>query len=92
MNKEVIISKIVVPIVTLVCGIVLYTIKLLKIILEDCEHYICIKILSNELCNLIISIFKENLKKNNLITSCLMSFFNSISQNDIYILNIIIFY
>ena len=72
--------------------IVLYTIKLLKIILEDCEHYICIKILSNELCNLIINIFKENLKKNNLITSCLMSFFNSISQNDIYILNIIMNY
>ena len=72
--------------------IILYTIKLLKIILEDCEHYICIKILSNEICNLIINIFKENMKKNNLITSCLMSFFNSISLNDIYILNIIMNY
>jgi len=72
--------------------IILYTIKLLRIILEDCEHYICIKILSNEICNLIINIFKENMKKNNLITSCLMSFFNSISQNDIYILNIIMNY
>ena len=72
--------------------IILYTIKLLRIILEDCEHYICIKILSNEICNLIINIFKENMKKNNLITSCLMNFFNSISQNDIYILNIIMNY
>ena len=72
--------------------IILYTIKLLRIILEECEHYICIKILSNEICNLIINIFKENMKKNNLITSCLMSFFNSISQNDIYILNIIMNY
>ena len=70
----------------------LYTIKLLKIILEDCEHYICIEILSNELCNLIFNLFKENMKKNNLITSCLLNFFDSISQNDIYILSILMRY
>jgi hypothetical protein len=70
----------------------LYTIKLLKTILEDCEHYICIEILSNELCNLIFNLFKENMKKNNLITSCLLNFFDSISQNDIYILSILMRY
>ena len=70
----------------------LYTIKLLKTILEDCEHYICIEILSNELCNLIFNLFKENMKRNNLITSCLLNFFDSISQNDIYILSILMRY
>ena len=67
----------------------LYAIKLLKIILENSEHYICIKILSNDLCKILINLFKDNLKKNNIISSCLMNFFDSISQNDIYILNII---
>ena len=70
----------------------LYAIKLLKIILENSEHYICIKILNNELCNLLINLFNENIKKNNIISSCLMNLFDSISQNDIYILNIIMNY
>ena len=70
----------------------LYTIKLLKIILENSEHSICIKILSNELCNLLINIFDKNIKKNNLLTSCLLNLLETISQNDIYILNIIMNY
>ena len=70
----------------------LYAIKLLKTILEDCEHYICIEILSNELCNLIFNLFKENIKKNNLISSCLLNFFDSISQNNIYTLSIFMRY
>ena len=36
----------------------LYVIKLLKIILENCEHYICIKILSYDLCQILINLFK----------------------------------
>ena len=70
----------------------LYAIKLLKIILENSEHYICIKILNNELCNLLINLFSKNIKKGNIISSCLMNLFDSISQNDIYILNIIMNY
>ena len=70
----------------------LYAIKLLKIIIENSDHSICINILTNELCNLLINLFNENMKKNNLITSCLLNFFNSISKNDIYVLNIIMNY
>ena len=72
--------------------VILHTIKLLKIILENSEHSICIKILSNELCNLLINIFDKNIKKKNLLTSCLLNLFDTISQNDIYILNIIMNY
>ena len=70
----------------------LYAIKLLKVILENSEHNICIKILSNDLCKLLTNILKENMKKNNIISSCLMNFFDSLSQKDIYILNIIMNY
>ena len=70
----------------------LYVIKLLKIIIENSDHSICINILTNELCNLLINLFNENMKKNNLITSCLLNFFNSISKNDVYVLNIIMNY
>ena len=70
----------------------IYTIKLLKVIFENCEHSISIKILNNELCKLLIDILSQNIKKNNLISSCLLNFLDSISQNDIYILNIIMNY
>lgn len=70
----------------------LYAIKLLKVILENSEHYICNKILTNELCKVLIDLFNENIKKNNIIFSCLMNLFDSIIKNDIYILNIIMNY
>ena len=70
----------------------LYAIKLLKIIVENCEHNISSKILNNELCNLLIDLLSQNLKKNNIISSCLLNFLDSISQNDIYLLNIIMNY
>ena len=70
----------------------LYAIKLLKIIVENCEHNISAKILNNELCNLLIDLLSQNLKKNNIISSCLLNFLDSISQNDIYLLNIIMNY
>ncbi len=41
----------------------LYAIKLLKIIVENCEHNISSKILNNELCNLLIDLLSQNLKK-----------------------------
>ena len=72
--------------------IILYTIKLLKAILDNSEKYICIKIISYELCNLLTNIFNKNMKKNNIITSCLLDLFNSISLNNTYVLNIIMNY
>ena len=72
--------------------IILYTIKLLKIILDNSEHYICIKIITNELCTLLTNIFSKNMKNNNIITSCLLNLFDSISLNNTYILNIIMNY
>ena len=70
----------------------IYVIKLLKIILENSEHSICLNIITKELCNLLINLFNENMKKNNIITSCLLNFFNSMSQTDNYILNIFMNY
>ena len=70
----------------------LYAIKFLKIIVENCEHNISIKILNNKLCKLLIDLLSQNLKKNNIISSCLLNFLDSISQNDIYLLNIIMNY
>ena len=70
----------------------LHSIKLLKLILEKNENYISNKILSKDICNALIDLFKANLKNNNMIISCLMNFFDSISQNNIYILNIIMNY
>lgn len=72
--------------------IILYTIKLLKVILDNSEHYICIKIITNELCTLLTNIFNKNMKKNNIITSCLLNLFDSISLTNTYILNIIMNY
>ena len=70
----------------------LYAIKLLKVILENSENCIFNKILTNELCNSLINLFNDNIKKNNIIFSCLMNLFDSISENDIYALNIIMNY
>ena len=70
----------------------IYGIKLLKNILEISPHCISSKILTQELCNNLIEILKENFKKKNMLSSCLMSFFESISQNQIFILNIIMKY
>ena len=70
----------------------LYSIKLLKLILEKNENCVSNKILSKDLCNALIDLFKQNFKNNNIIISCLMNFFDTISQNNIYILNIIMNY
>ena len=70
----------------------LYAIKLLKIILDTCENYLVLKIINVDLCNILINLFKENMKKHNIIFSCLMNFFNSISQNNNYMLNALFVY
>ena len=70
----------------------LYAIKLLKLILENNEHYINIKIITKNLCNALIDLLKKNLKKNNMISSSLINLFDSVSQNDTYSFNIIMNY
>ena len=70
----------------------LYTIKLLKAILENSEHSIINIILTKEFCTLLVNLFEKNMKKNNLIASCLLNLFDTISQNDIFILNMMMNY
>ena len=65
----------------------IYTIKLLKCIIEFTDPFVCNKIVTCELCENIIQLFKDNLKQNNLIISTLMNFFNFISQNNETVLN-----
>ena len=72
--------------------VTLYAIKLLKIILEICENYIALHIITNDLCNILINLFNENSKKNNIIFSCLLNFFDSLSQTNISIIDILMTY
>ena len=59
----------------------LYTIKLLKCLINYTDPFICNKILTEELCNNLIVLFSNNVKKNNIIISSMMDFFDSLSQN-----------
>ena len=62
----------------------LYAIKLLKIIIDTCENCVIDKIINPDLCNILINLFKENIKKRNIIFSSLMNFLDSISlTNDV---------
>ena len=65
----------------------LYTIKLLKCLINYTGPFICNKILSEKLCNNLISLFKNNMKKKNIIISCMMDFFESLSKNKELIFN-----
>ena len=70
----------------------LYAIKLLKIVLDTCENYLALKIINVDLCNILINLFKENMKKNNIIFSCLMNFLDSVSLTNNYVLNTLFVY
>ena len=59
----------------------LYTIKLLKCLINYTDDFICNKILSETLCNNLIILFSNNVKKNNIIISSMMDFFDVLSQN-----------
>ena len=72
--------------------VILYAIKLLKIILDTCENYLVNKIINLDLCKILINLFKENMKKHNIIFSCLMNFFDSISLTNDYVFNTIMAY
>ena len=70
----------------------LYAIKLLKIIVDICENYLITKIINSDLCKILINIFKDNMKKSNIIFSSLMNFLDSISLTNDYALNTIMLY
>ena len=65
----------------------LYTIKLLKSLIIYDDPFICNKILSEKLCNNLIKLFSDNMKKNNIIISCMMDFFDKLSTNNEMIFN-----
>lgn len=53
----------------------LYTIKLLKCIIDFTDPFICNRIITEKLCNNLSKLFIKNIKKNNIIISCMMEFF-----------------
>ena len=65
----------------------LYAIKLLKCLINYTDPFICNKILSEKLCNNLITLFKNNMKQKNIIISCMMDFFETLSQNKEMIFN-----
>ena len=59
----------------------LYAIKLLKCLINYTDDFICNKLLSEKLCINLINLFKKNMKKKNIIISCMMDFFETLSKN-----------
>jgi hypothetical protein len=70
----------------------LYTIKLLKCIIDFTDPFICNRIITEKLCNNLSKLFINNIKKNNIIISCMMEFFESLSKNKEMIFNNIMTY
>ena len=65
----------------------LYTIKLLKCLINYTDPFICNKILTERLCNNLINLFQNNMKKKNIIISCMMDFFEALSKKNEMIFN-----
>ena len=65
----------------------LYTIKLLKCLINYTDPFICNKILTERLCNNLINLFRNNMKKKNIIISCMMDFFEALSKKSEMIFN-----
>ena len=65
----------------------LYTIKLLKCLINYTDPFICNKILTEKLCNNLINLFQKNMKKKNIIISCMMDFFEALSKKNEMIFN-----
>ena len=70
----------------------LYTIKLLKCIIDFTDAFICNRIINEKLCNNLATLFNKNIKKNNIIISCMMDFFETLSKNKKIIFNNIMTY
>ena len=69
----------------------LYTIKLLKCLINYTDPFICNKILTEKLCNNLINLFQNNMKKKNIIISCMMDFFEALSKKEVIFNNAMIF-
>ena len=70
----------------------LYAIKLLRCVLDNIEEYLYSKIMNKNTLDNLITIFNTNMKNNNLIFSSIRDFFDSISINNKYLLNILMNY
>jgi hypothetical protein len=58
----------------------LHSIKLLKCIIDYTDPFVCNKIITEKLCNNLSKLFSKNIKKNNIIISCMMDFFAKINK------------
>ena len=65
----------------------LYTIKLLKCIIDYADPFVCNRIITQKLCENLTKLFEKNIKKNNIIISSMMEFFDSLSKNKEIIFN-----
>ena len=59
----------------------LHSIKLLKCIIEYVDPFVCNRIINEKLCNNLVQLFNKNIKKNNIIISCMMDFFELLSKD-----------
>ena len=65
----------------------LYSIKLLKCIIDFADPFVCNRIITEKLCENLTKLFEKNIKKNNIIISSMMEFFESLSKNKEIIFN-----
>ena len=59
----------------------LYTIKLLKCLINYTDIFISDKFMSEKICTNLINLFRNNMKQKNIIISCMMDFFDTLSKN-----------
>ena len=65
----------------------LYSIKLLKCIIDYADPFVCNRIITEKLCENLTKLFEKNIKKNNIIISSMMEFFECLSKNKEIIFN-----
>jgi hypothetical protein len=61
--------------------IIIYTIKLLKCLINNSDLSVCTRIFSKQLCDKLIQIFIDNIKNTNIIISCLIGFFEDVNKS-----------
>ena len=59
----------------------LYTIKLLKCLIESTDHFVCDKILTQKICQNLSNLFNDNIKKHNILISCIIDFYETLSKS-----------
>jgi hypothetical protein len=68
----------------------LYTIKLLKCVIDYTDISSCKLFFTKELCDRLIQLFKDNIKNNNIIISCIYDFFEALNNKKDVLFNLII--